>query len=177
MHNHTLYDEDEHWVIWNSAYGIVDTVALGRVERGQNTTNAWLGEPYDMVGPFSLNELEVNGQINFAACTVMSRQRWKMDQVKLRQESLKKRREAQRLFEERIREDSSKRMRSSHFMSLSEKECRALLNLPVSGVLKSSQIKTAYRKLVKKTHPDVGGSQEEFVQMTQARDVLLERFA
>jgi len=174
MHNHTLYDEDEHWVIWNSAYGIVDTVALGRVERGQNTTNAWLGEPYDMVGPFSLNELEVNGQINFAACTVMSRQRWKMDQVKLRQESLNKRHEAQRLFEERIREDSYKRMRSSRFMSLSEKECRALLNLPVSGVLKSSQIKTAYRKLVKKTHPDVGGSQEEFVQMTQARDVLLE---
>jgi len=177
MHNHTLYDEDEHWVIWNSAYGIVDTVALGRVEHGQNGAHAWLGEPYDMVGPFSLNELEVNGQINFAACTVMSRQRWKMDQVKLRQESLKKRREAQRLFEERIRENSYKRMRSSGFMSLSEKECRALLNLPVSGVLKSSQIKTAYRKLVKKTHPDVGGSQEEFVQMTQARDILLECFA
>lgn len=176
MHNHTLYDEEEQWVIWNSAYGIVDTVVLGRVERAQNTANAWLSEPYDMVGPFSLNELEENGQINYAACTIMSRQRWKKDQVKLRQESLKKRREAQRLFEEHVRENSYKRVRSGHFMTLSEKQCRELLNLPVSGVIKSSQIKTAYRKIVKKTHPDVGGSQETFVQITEARDVLLERF-
>lgn len=177
MYDNALYDEEEQWVIWNSAYGIVDTVTLGRVEHGLNSSNAWLSEPYDMVGPFSLNELEENGQIYFAACTVMSRHRWKMDQVRLRQESLKKRRESQRLFEERIRENSNKRVRPSRSMSLSETQCRMLLNLPVSGVLKSSQIKMAYRKLVKKTHPDVGGSQEAFVQMTQARDVLLECFA
>jgi len=177
MYDNALYDEEEQWVIWNSAYGIVDTVTLGRIEPSLNSTNAWLSEPYDMVGPFSLNELEKDGQIDFAACTVMSRQRWKKDQVKLRKESLKKRREAQRLFEEHIIEKSYKKVRQNHYMSLSEKECRVLLNLPVTGALKSSQIKTAYRKLVKKTHPDVGGIQEVFVQMTQARDVLLERFA
>ncbi len=128
-----------------------------------------------MVGPVSLDALETNGQIDFAACTVMSRQQWKDDQVGLRQEALERRREAQqRLFEDLSRFNREKSRRPSQFKQFDEKQHRELLELPSSGLLKSSQINAAYRRVAKKAHPDVGGSHERFVQITEARNALLE---
>jgi len=40
-------------------------------------------------------------------------------------------------------------------------------------LLEVSQIKSAFRVIAKKTHPDVGGSHEKFIKITQARDALL----
>ena len=60
--------DEEEWVIWNGAHGLVTTVAIGRVEVGTCGRNAWLDEPFDMVGPFSLDELKRLGRIAFAAC-------------------------------------------------------------------------------------------------------------
>lgn len=86
--------DDEEWVIWNGGHGLVTTATLGRVETGGSGRRAWLDEPFEMVGPFSLDELEIRGSISFAACIVMSRQRWQEDQVELRRESLNMRRAA-----------------------------------------------------------------------------------
>lgn len=173
MNENSRYDEEDHWVIWNASYGIVDMVALGRVELGPEITHAWLGEPYEIVGPFNLNELEAGGRIDFAECSVMSRQRWQEDQVALRRESLQKRRESQARFFEEL---SHYNARKSHYHQFTDDRYRELLGLPADEVITSSQIKTAYRRIAKKAHPDVGGSHEAFVQLTQARDALLECF-
>ena len=65
--------DQEEWVIWNGALGLVTTVVIERVEVCSSGRNAWLDEPFDMVGPFSLDELKTHGRIAFAACIVMSR--------------------------------------------------------------------------------------------------------
>jgi curved DNA-binding protein CbpA len=138
---------DEEYIIYNPTLGISDFVTVGEVETSSNETNAWLEDPYDMVGPFDLDELKSNGQISFAACFVMSRQRWKEERIFLQQE---------------------------HFED-NKREHRELLCLPTEGKLEVSQIKAAYRKIIKKVHPDVGGSHEKFIEITKARDTLLEK--
>ena len=166
--------EEEQWVIWNGSLGILDTVAIGRIEIGPDGRLAWLEEPYDMVGPFSLSDLETRGRIGFAACLVMSRRRWREDQVELRREAHKRRRtEREQLFESYTRTRQGKTFHSTHFYRFNEKPYRELLNLPVSGKLEASQIKSSYRRLAQKAHPDAGGDHEQFVQITEARDVLL----
>jgi len=176
MHDNSLYpEEEEQWVIWNGSYGVCDAVAIGRVEVGPGGREAWLDEPYDMVGPISLDELEASGRISFAACIVMSRRRWQDEQVELRRESFDKRREAQQqLFEELARANERRSRRPSHIRQCDEKQHRELLELPLDGELEPSQIKAAYRRLAKKAHPDVGGSHEKFVRITEARNTLLE---
>lgn len=174
MHN------EEQWVIWNGFFGILDSVTIGEIKAGVNGRQAWLDEPYDMVGPFSLDALEANGQIRFAACLVMSRQKWQEDQVSLRREAHKKRRAAQeQQFEEQARANSGhqqdQRQRQTDSHRLNEQQYRQALHLPVNGKLEAIQIKTAYRRLAQKAHPDAGGSHEQFIQITQARDALLQR--
>ncbi len=175
MHDSPWPEEEEQWVIWNGSYGIVDTVTISRIEVGSNSREAWLNEPYDMVGPFSLDELETGGQISFAACVVMTRQRWQEEQVALRRESLEKRRQAQKeMFEEFARYNERRSQRRNHFRQFNEKQQRELLNLPLDGALEAAQIKAAFRQLAKKAHPDVGGSHEHFILITEARNALLE---
>jgi len=169
------YWEEEQWIIWNSALGVRDFVMIDRVETGTDGRNAWLEEPYDMVGPFSFDELESNGRISFAACIVMSRTRWNADRASLFQESIERRRKAQEeLFEELSRRNRYNQRHGSPLQQFNEKEKRKLLELPIDGELEASQIKAAYRKIAMKAHPDVGGSHEHFILITEARDLLLE---
>jgi hypothetical protein len=167
--------DEEEWVIWNGNNGLVTTVALGRVEVGAGGRTAWLDEPFDMVGPFSLDELETHGRIAFAACIVMSRQRWQDDQVELRRESLKIRRAAEERVNEKV-----ERLYGGHSghqdnrKPFDERQHRETLNLPIDGKLEPRQINAAFRRLAQKAHPDVGGSNEQFVRITEARNVLLE---
>lgn len=160
-------DADE-WVIWNGAAGLLMTAATGRIEvdAGGGGRTAWLARPFDMVGPFSLDELETCGRIDFAACVVMSRQRWQEDQAGLRRHAHERRREAQARFNEG-------RGWSERPMSSDERPHREALNLPLDGVLDPARIKAAFRRLAQKVHPDVGGSHEQFVRISKARDVLL----
>ncbi|MEJ2467841.1 MAG: J domain-containing protein [Campylobacterales bacterium] len=170
--------EDEQWIIWNGALGLRDFVMIDRVEVESGSRLAWLEEPYDMVGPFSFDELEATGKISFAACIVMSRRRWQADQAQLRQQAFEKLRKAQEeLFEELARRNKYKQRHGSPFQQFNEQEQRELLELPVDGALEVSQIKAAYRRLAKKAHPDVGGSHELFVRITEARNALLECFS
>jgi hypothetical protein len=128
-----------------------------------------------MVGPFSLDELETHGRIAFAACIVMSRLRWREDQAALKHESRNMRRAAQERINEEFARFSGRQSRShSKRQPLDEREHRATLNLPANGKLERRQVNAAFRRLAQKAHPDVGGSHEQFVRITNARTVLLE---
>jgi len=118
------------------------------------------GAAYGVVGPFSLDELETRGRIAFGECLVMSRQRWQEDQVGLRLEAREKRRAF--LFQPDFDDDQ---------------EHREVLNLPMEGALKPSEISAAFRRLAKTAHPDAGGSNEHYRRIAEARDALLEQFA
>jgi len=165
----------DEWVIWNGGLGLVTTATLGRVEVGAGGRKAWLDEPFDMVGPFDFDELETRGRISFAACIVMSRQRWQDDQAALKRESINLRRAAQeRMNEEFARCSGRQNRHHGKRQPVDEREHREALNLPANGKLERRQVNTAYRRLAQKAHPDVGGSHEQFVRITKARTVLLE---
>lgn len=164
----------EQWVIWNGASGILAMAAMGRVEAGAGGRQAWLQQPFDMVGPFSLDELEASGRIAFAACIVMSRQRWQDDQSGLRRAAHEARRAAQeRLHEEHARFHEGWDARQTRDRQLDERQHRVALNLPIDGALEPSQVKAAFRRLAQRAHPDVGGSHEQFVRITKARNALM----
>lgn len=161
--------EDVEWIIWNSAIGIRDFVTIGHVDTQENV--AWLESPYQMVGPFSIEELTTQGEISFAECVVMSKQKWQDERESLLTISMMRRRKAQQEFFEEL-EKKSRRKQYNHTHEL--EEFRTLLNLPISGTLEISQIKSAYRKAAKKAHPDAGGTQEMFLRVKEAHDTLLE---
>jgi hypothetical protein len=168
--------ETEEWVVWNGSAGILLTAALGRVECGAAGRTAWLARPFEMVGPFDLDALEHSGRIHFAACIVMSRQRWQSDQDTLRREAFAQRRAAQArsnaeygYWGGQTAED-----RQSH---TEERAHRAALGLLAEDRLEASVIKAAFRKRAQKAHPDAGGSHDAFVRLSAARDALLARFA
>ena len=178
MHDNPWPADQEQWVIWNGSSRLLAMATMGRVEVEAGGRSAWLDQPFDMVGPFSLDELETHGRISFAACIVMSRQRWQNDQVTLRQAAFEQRRAAQeRLHAEHARFSDSHRRHRPHQQPVDERQHREALNLPINGTLASAQIKAAYRRLAQKAHPDVGGSHERFVRITEARNALLERMA
>jgi hypothetical protein len=153
-----MSDTDE-WVVWNGSLGVLDAVAMGRVEQDASGRIAWLAPPYDMVGPFSLDELETRGRVAFGACHVMSRRQWKQDRDKLRFEA------RERLWSLALHANAPDGD-SAH---------RARLELPPWGALTAAQINAAFRRLAKTAHPDTGGQNDDYIRLTEARDALLER--
>ncbi len=146
------------WVIWNGSLGIVDMVAIGPSAEGKSGRNAFLAPPYDMVGPFSLDELETQGRISFGECIVMSRLRWQEEQVELRLAG----REKRRILYSRLMLDDN------------ETEHREVLDLPKDGTLEAAEINAAFRRVAKTAHPDAGGDSEHYRSIAEARDALLE---
>ncbi len=149
---------DDEWVVWNGSMGILDMARIGHIEDGEGGRTAFLAPPYDIVGPFSLDELRTRGRIAFGECLVMSRRRWQEDQVDLRLEA----REKRRAF--LIGPD------------FDDTEHREVLDLPMEGALEPSQIKAAFRRLAKTAHPDAGGSDKSYRSIVEARDALLRQF-
>lgn len=149
------------WVIWNGSLGILDMAAIGRTIEREGGKDAFLAEPYGVVGPFSLDELEAQGRIAFGECLVMSRQRWQQDQVALRLAARARRlaQQSRLAFDDEL-----------------ELEHRQALELPARGALKAAEIKAAFRRLAKTAHPDAGGSNARYHRISEARDALLERF-
>jgi hypothetical protein len=146
------------WVIWNGSLGVLDMVAIGKSIESESGRNAFLAPPYDIVGPFSLDELETQGKISFGECIVMSRLRWQEDQVELRLVGRQKR----RALYARVEQDDD------------ETEHRVTLDLPRDGTLQAAEINAAFRRLAKTAHPDAGGDNEQYRRITEARDALLD---
>jgi len=168
----------DQWVIWNAMSGLLATATLGRIDVTEAGRMAWMDRPFEMLGPFNLDELEARGRIAFAACIVMSRQTWQQDQAELRREALEQRRAAQeRLHEAQARVNGGRRRRRPHGQPYSERQHREALHLPVDGKLEPAEVKKAFRRLAQKMHPDMGGSQDQFVRITEARNALLEQFS
>jgi hypothetical protein len=160
MHEGARMTEKEQWVVWNGSLGILDMAMLGQIEDGEAGRSAFLAPPYEVVGPFSLDELEARGRVAFGACLVMSRQRWRQDQVELRIEAREKRRAL--LFRLDLDDD--------------DEEYREALNLSPHGALEPAEINAAFRRLAKTAHPDAGGSGEHYRRIAEARDALLKQF-
>ena len=154
----SMSDKDE-WVVWNGSLGVLDMARMGRVEQDASGRNAWLAAPYDIVGPFDLDELESRGRVAFGACLVMSPRKWRDDQIELRIEAREQRRTLATRFAG-FDDDSAHRV---------------LLELPAEGELTAAEINSAFRRLAKSAHPDVGGSHDDYCRLTEARDALLER--
>jgi hypothetical protein len=167
-----------HWVIWNGFFGLMTLVQLGDIEEQNGRRLAWLEEPFDMVGPFSLTELETQECIAFEECLVMSQKRWFQDQGRLKREGAQKRQQAEARLERRARFDSGQQAGRQHPLpqKRSDRQPREILQLPPEGQLEPTQIKAAFRKLAQRNHPDVGGNTELFQQITEARDQLLAIF-
>jgi TRAP-type C4-dicarboxylate transport system substrate-binding protein len=159
---------EEEYIIFNPTLGVRDFVCIDR--ECSDESDGWLEEPYEMVGPFNLDELQKMGSITFAQCMVISKAKWKQEQHRLQQEAHKRQQKAQQEHDEEIRRFNQKSKKNN------QKEHRELLSLPLEGVLDSVQIKEAYRSICKRAHPDVGGEHEHFIRITQARDVLIEVF-
>jgi hypothetical protein len=153
--------EKAEWVVWNGSLGVVDRVTIGHIEHSAEGRRACLAPPYDVVGPFDLDELEAQGRIAFGACFVMSNERWKQDQLDLRIEGQEKRRA---IFARLDFDDE-------------EDERRETLGLPSEGPITASDINAAFRKLAKTAHPDAGGSNEHYRRIAEARDALLDQYA
>lgn len=175
MHDTCAATGDEEWVIWNGQLGLVTTAALGYVETGASGRKAWLAEPFDMVGPFSLDELETHGRIAFAACLVMSRLRWQEDQAVLKRESRILRQAAQQRMNEEFERFYGRQSRpQARRQAPDEREHREALELPADGKIDRREVNIAFRRLAQKAHPDVGGNHEQFVRIAKARSVLLD---
>jgi len=160
------------FVIWNSNLGVHDFVTIGEIDTKNNT--AYLDDPYEMVGPFSLDELCTKGEIDFAACVVMSKENFKKKQSLLFEETLKKQRKTQQNYQDDIYNYNKKKKEAQQNLEkFNEIKYRKLLNLPIKGDLEIFQIKAAFRKIVKIAHPDLGGSDENFIKILEARDRLL----
>ena len=152
--------KNEEWVVWNGSLGVLIMAAIGHIEDVDGGRRACLAPPWDVVGPFDLDQLEAQGRIAFGECLVMSRTRWRKDQVELRREGMEKRRA---IFA---------RLNVDHDVQ----EHRETLDLPKEGALEPSQVNAAFRRLAKTAHPDAGGNNENYRRITEARDALLARF-
>lgn len=166
------YYLEKGFIIWNAEFGVRDFVTLGEID-SQNR-QAWLEEPYEMVGPFCLETLCKDGKISFEACMVMTQEYWQKERFKLHEESVIKQQQAQAHFYKEIKNHNQRRQ---SLQQSNEKEHRILLQLPLEVQLEASQIKEAYKKQAKVSHPDVGGTHDAFIQLTIARDELLDNIS
>ena len=162
----------DEWVVWNGSLGVLDTGRDGPRRAARRwPVSAWLAAPYDIVGPFSLDELETRGRIAFGACLVLSRQKWQEEQIELRRQA----REQRRASAERFDAEFARRFGVRFAHEDDDGEDRALLELPRDGELTAAEINAAFRRLAKTAHPDAGGDNEAYCRLTDARDALLER--
>ncbi len=56
-----------------------------------------------------------------------------------------------------------------------EQQHRRLLGLPPERHLEESEIQQGYKRAAKRLHPDAGGSDREFTELSAARDALMKR--
>jgi hypothetical protein len=163
----------EEFIIWNSSFGVRDFAMIGEIKKEDDTINIWMDDPYDMVGPLDLKELLLKGKIYFEACIVMTKENWQKNQSQLKKESYQKQQKIYKEFQDLNKHNKKRENFNSSQNKNDEKEYRKLLSLPLEGKLEIVQIKTAYRKLAKTEHPDMGGSDERFVLITEAKDALI----
>ena len=56
-----------------------------------------------------------------------------------------------------------------------EERCRQMLGLPLDRRLSGDEIHQAYKRAAKRAHPDAGGSTQEFMELSAAREALMKK--
>jgi small-conductance mechanosensitive channel len=82
-----------------------------------------------------------------------------------------------RLIREQVEEEMRKRMnekRASQKASIDQNKLNAIKLMGLSNNPTIEEVKKSYRKLSKIHHPDVGGTQTNFIRLTKAYDYLIE---
>ncbi len=74
-------------------------------------------------------------------------------------------------FVNRAQTNNSGHTTSAHKSKMTKKEAREVLGISVNATQK--EIKSAYQHLMKKNHPDTGGSKYLAAKLNEAKDVLL----
>jgi hypothetical protein len=150
------------WFVWNTSKGGVDTASIARTKKEKWCTAALLDEPYDTrVEWFNLDELEKRGRVETRGYVVLSPEQWAIERDALHERLLKTKAQQARL--------------QSFPVDPLEIKYRSVLNLPGHGPLSKSEIEYAYRNAAKTSHPDVGGKDESFRRVSEAKDALLLR--
>jgi DnaJ-class molecular chaperone len=161
---------EEEYILWNPSLGIHIFVTIDQTKQSDDNTTVWLDEPYDMVGPLKFSELQEQGSIHFAECYIISKQKWKDDYATFMQEGLRKQNQTRQRHSQDIQD-------YNHRKDQDQQKYRELLNLPKKGELSINQIKRAFWVVSKEVHPDLGGSDEEFIKITEAKEYLIEVFS
>lgn len=161
---------EEDYIIYNKDIILRDFIWIEKIEAKGYKVIAYLEEPYEMVF-FDLEELILNGKIAFESCEIFTTQKWEEDKEIIQKEAFFTQRKNQKEFNENINSFFRKKENSNQQI---EKKYRKLLDLPIHGQLEKTQIKTAYKIIVKKVHPDVGGTHESFIEVARAKDILLD---
>jgi len=149
----------QEWFVWNAFKGGVETASIAKTRKDKWNTSALLCEPYGAsVEWFNLDELEKRGRVETRGYVILSPEQWMIER-------------------EALLEKLSKTKARVQFPPLDplEMEYRSVLNLPNHGPLSKSEIEYAYRKAAKTSHPDVGGKEEQFKRVSEAKDTLLTR--
>jgi curved DNA-binding protein CbpA len=158
------------FIIWNSTLGISDFVSISEIKKENEELLIWLDEPYDFVGPLKLKQLLKNDELQFEACVVMTEEYWEKNKNELLIQSYVKQQHTFKEFQEELKRRNKNK---SQHHSNQEIQYREILCLPLQGILNTTQIKSAYKKIAKTEHPDMGGSHENFIQITEAKEALL----
>jgi hypothetical protein len=151
--------DPREWFVWNAFKGGVETASIAKTKKDKWNTSALLSEPYGITSVqwFNLDELEKTGRVETRGYVILSPEQWAIEREALLEKLTK--------------------TKFGRFGALDplEKEHRSVLNLPNHGPLSKSEIEYAYRKAAKTSHPDVGGKEERFKRVSQAKDALLQR--
>jgi hypothetical protein len=146
--------DSREWIIWDEFKGGAGVATIAEAGQGKHCRTARLGEPYANRGWFDLDELERRGRVAIGGIVVLSPEQWEIDREALHQKFSK--------------------VRFAEWPSApDDAEHRKLLNLPARGPLYRLEIERAYRVAAKTSHPDGGGSEEQFRRVSHARNALL----
>jgi hypothetical protein len=127
--------------------------------------SACLAEPFgSRMGWFSYDDLRKKGRAESQGFTVYTTEFWKANRDA----------EIERYMKQWMPKEPKGLFQTA--ADSKEAEYRRLLELPSAGVLLKSEIEQAFKIAARRTHPDAGGSNEEFKLLAAARDGLTERW-
>ena len=150
--------DDREWFVWNEFKGTVDTASIATTRKDKWNISALLQEPYgSRVEWFNLDELEKRGRVATRGHVLLSPEQWAIERDALLEKFLKE--------------------KARRFPPLDPAEVayRKVLKLPLQGPLSKAEIEYAYRIAAKTSHPDVGGDEQQFKRVFEAKDVLVAR--
>jgi hypothetical protein len=151
---------NEEYPVLRQFRGTLDYAKIAQIRDDKHGRAAQLAEPFgSKMGWFNYDDLLKRGRAESQGFTVYTPEFWKANRNAEIERYMK------RWFP-----------KGPFHSAPNEAEYRRLLALPDSGALLKSEIEQAYKVAAKRSHPDAGGSNDEFKQLAAAKDALIERW-